>query len=119
MATPVAPPSVRWHRFRLAETDASDLVSAACYRTPEHVGIRPIIIAKLKFCDVEREILGADFVKRADHAALEDRPKAFNRVGVDRADYIFVIRVADYLVLVTIDLLQAVVADPLIGEPRG
>jgi hypothetical protein len=32
MATPVAPLRARWHRWSLAETDASDRGSAACYR---------------------------------------------------------------------------------------
>jgi hypothetical protein len=35
MATPIAPVQSRWRRSSLAETDASDLVSAACYRLPE------------------------------------------------------------------------------------
>ena len=44
VATQVAPLSARWRRFRLAETDASDLVSAACYRRPEHVGIVTVVV---------------------------------------------------------------------------
>jgi hypothetical protein len=47
MAIPVAPPSFRWHRFRLAETDASDHASAACYRRFEHVGTGAIVVPEL------------------------------------------------------------------------
>lgn len=35
--TPIVSPLARWRRFRLAETDASDLVSAACYRRSKHM----------------------------------------------------------------------------------
>jgi hypothetical protein len=38
-AIPTASIPVRWHRFRLAETDASDHASAACYRLPENVWV--------------------------------------------------------------------------------
>ena len=51
--------SVRWHRFRLAETDASDHASAACYRRPEHVGIEAIVMAELKLGNVKRHIFSA------------------------------------------------------------
>jgi hypothetical protein len=72
MATPIAPLSVRWPRFRLAETDASDLVSAACYRAPEHVGIVAVMVAELKFSDVEQHI----FVARAHRAERRNKLRA-------------------------------------------
>jgi hypothetical protein len=65
--------------FRLAETDASGHASAACYHRPEHVGIAAVVVPELKFRGVEWQIFGANFVERADHAAFEDRPEAFNR----------------------------------------
>jgi hypothetical protein len=34
---------VRWRRSQLAETDASDHASAACYRRLEHLGIRGFV----------------------------------------------------------------------------
>jgi hypothetical protein len=34
---------VRWRRSQLAETDASDRASAACYRRLEHLGIRSFV----------------------------------------------------------------------------
>ena len=60
MAIPIAPSPVRWHHSSLAETDASDRASAACYRSPEDIGVVSIVIAELKFRDIERQILAAD-----------------------------------------------------------
>ena len=64
---------------------ASESLTSA-YRRSENIRVEAVVVAELKFRDVQRHIFGADFVERADHAALEDRPEAFNRVGVDRAD---------------------------------
>src|SRR6202050_1770501 len=66
------------------------LLLASANRRVENVLVLPIVIAELKLRDIERHILGADLVERADNAALEDAPKAFNRVRVDRADNILV-----------------------------
>jgi hypothetical protein len=98
-ATPIAPVRVRWPRSSQAETDASDHASAACYRRPENIGVVAVIISELKLRDVQRHVLGADLVECADHAAFEDRPEAFNRVGVDRADNVFVSAVPNGSVL--------------------
>ncbi len=58
---PIAPVlSVRWHRSQLAETDASDLASAACYRLIKDSRVIPVVVAELKFGDVQRHVLGAD-----------------------------------------------------------
>ena len=115
MATPIALVQSRWRRFRLTETDASDHASAACDRRRKHIGIVAVVIPELKFSDVQRQILGTDLVESANNPAFEDRPKAFNRIRVHRADNIFVVRVSDDLVTVAVDLAQAVIADPLIG----
>jgi hypothetical protein len=56
MATPIAHVPVRWRRFRLAETDASDHASAACYRLLKHVGIVAVVVPVLKLGSVERHI---------------------------------------------------------------
>lgn len=97
MAAPIAPRPVRWRRFRLAETDASDLVSAACYRGSKHIGIATVVVAELKFRDVERHIFGAHFVECADHAAFEQRPETLNRVGVYSADHVLLLAVVNHL----------------------
>jgi hypothetical protein len=98
MAALVVSLSVRWRRFRLAETDASDLVSAACYRRIEHGGIETVVVAELKLRDVQRHIFGRHFVERANHAPLEDAPKTFNRIRMDRADNVLAAMVVNFLV---------------------
>lgn len=80
---------VGWLRPFLAEADASLCASAPSYGFPEDVGVIPVIIAERELCDVERQILRADFVERAHDAALQQRPKAVDRAGVDGTDNIF------------------------------
>ncbi len=82
------------------------LIILGSYLTPldrrsENVRIHTVIIAELKFRDIERHIFGAHLVERADHAAFEDRPESFNRVGMDRADHILLAVVIDRLVIVS------------------
>jgi hypothetical protein len=89
-ATPIA--AVRWRRFRLAETDASDHASAACYCRSKHIRIEAVVMAELKFRDIQRHIFGAHLVERADHAALKQRPESLDRIGMHRADDILVWR---------------------------
>ena len=57
-------------------------------RRAEDIGVMPVVISELKLGNVERQTLCADFVKRANHAMFQDRPKAFNRIRVDRANNI-------------------------------
>src|ERR1700675_3417112 len=94
-ATPLAPAPVRSHRFRLAETHASDLVSAACYRGTKNIGVVAVVVAELELGNIQRHVLGADLMERADHATLEDRPEALNRVRVHSADNVFFRAVAN------------------------
>ena len=42
----------------------------------EDVRVVPVIVSKLELGDIERKILSADLVERADDAALEDAPEA-------------------------------------------
>lgn len=65
---------------------ANSMISAFPDRRSENVRVLPVIIAELKFGDIERHIFAAHFVKCADHATLEDRPKAFDGLCMDRAD---------------------------------
>jgi hypothetical protein len=76
VATPIASIPVRWPRLSLAETVASDHVSAACYRRAEDIDVLPVVIAELEFSDVQRQIFLTDLVVGADNAALEDAPEA-------------------------------------------
>jgi hypothetical protein len=116
LATPIVPPSVRWRRSSLAGTDASDLVSAACYRCSEYVGVQAVIVSELKFRDVERHIFLAHLVERADHATLEDAPKTLNRIRVHRADHILLGLVFNGLARI---FLQAIIDGVFIGREQA
>lgn len=61
---------------------------ASVNRRSENIIVEPIVIFELTFRDIEWEILAADLVIAADDAALEDTPKTFNRIRVDRANYV-------------------------------
>src|SRR5262249_9021162 len=69
--------------------------SAPSYGLSENVGVVAVIVAKLKFRDVQRHIFGAHLVERADDAALKERPKTFNRVRVNSANHVFLFGVID------------------------
>jgi hypothetical protein len=69
-------------------------VSASRYSRTEDVHVFPIVVAELKFRDVQRHVFTADFVERADDPALHQRPEALNRVGVNCADNVFLVSMA-------------------------
>jgi hypothetical protein len=52
----------------------------------EDIRVFPVIVAELELCDVQRQILFADFVETTHDAALEDRPEALDGVGVNCAN---------------------------------
>jgi hypothetical protein len=81
--TPIAPAPVCWPLSSLAETVTSNHASAACYRRIKNVRVHAVVVTELKFRNVQRQVFGADFMERADNTALEDAPKAFNRVGMN------------------------------------
>ena len=60
-------------------------VSATCYRRAEDIRVVPIIIAPLKLCDIQRQVLAADFVETSHDAALQERPKTVDRLSVNSA----------------------------------
>src|SRR5258708_36937120 len=64
-------------------------------RLRENVFVLAVVVPELKLRDVQRQILLADLVERADDATLEDRPEAFNRVRVHRSDNVLIARVID------------------------
>ena len=70
-------------------------LSASLDRCSKNIRVSPIVIAELELGNIERHIFPAHFVECADHATLEDRPKAFNRVGMDSADNIMTRGVMD------------------------
>ena len=52
-------------------------------RCSENVRVLPVVVTELELGDVERHVFTAHFVERADNAALEDRPEAFDSLRVD------------------------------------
>jgi hypothetical protein len=78
---------------------ATTFASASRNRRSENVRVLAIVIAELELCNIEGKIFAADLVIAADHAALEDRPKALNRVGVNCANNVLTGSVIDDLVL--------------------
>jgi len=96
--------------------------SAPRYRSLENVGVHSVVVAELKFRDVQQQILFADFVKRTHHAALEDRPETLNRIGVDRAHNILAHMatgtVIDGLMRETMLPMQPMIAGIIIGAEQ-
>lgn len=66
--------------------DRNMIDSAPAYCRFKNIGIFAAVVAELKFRDVQRKIFAAYLVIAAHDAALNQRPKTLNRVGVDRAD---------------------------------
>ena len=83
---------------------------------PEDVVVVPVVIPKLKLGDVERQIFGADFVERADDAALEDRPEAFDGLSVYRANNILASGVINDAMRIVSKVL---ITNPLIGAGQA
>lgn len=77
----------------------------------ENVVIETVIVAELKFSDIERQVLGADFVERANDTAFEDTPETFNCLGVNRADNVLPSRMVNGGMRVV--LIQSLVAQPI------
>ena len=59
---------------------------ASLDRRSEDVRVLFAVVTELELSNIERHIFAAHFVKRADHAALEDRPEAFDGLRVDCAN---------------------------------
>jgi hypothetical protein len=93
------------------------LFSAFRNRRSEDVPVHAIVTAELELSNIQGHIFLADFVECADHAALKDGPKAFDGLGMNRADDIEAFGVVDDGV--RIFLAKAVVALPLIGAEQA
>jgi len=64
-------------------------------RRSEDVRILSVVVAELKFRDIERHIFATDLVETADDAALKDRPEALDCLGVNSADNVLALGVVD------------------------
>jgi hypothetical protein len=80
----------------------------------EDIRVVPIVVAEFEFSDVQMQVLFADLVEGADNAALNQRPEAFDCVGVDCADN----ALSDVLPLTVIDgfVREAIVQAPVTVE---
>lgn len=63
--------------------------SASCYDCAEHVCFLPIVMTEGELGQVERQVGLADLVIGADHAPLEQAPKAIQVRGMDVPAHIF------------------------------
>jgi hypothetical protein len=61
-------------------------VSHTLNRGPENIIVKPTIIPELELRNVKWHVFPANLVERADDAALENRPEAFNRLGMNGTD---------------------------------
>ncbi len=87
-----------WRDGYFAENVSASLridASATRYCGLENVGVHPVVVAELKFSDVQRQIFAAYFVEAPHDAALEQRPKAVNRLGVNHTVNILFFGMAD------------------------
>ena len=86
----------------------------------KNVRIGTVVISELKLRDVQRHIFGRHLVKSADHAALKDAPKAFNRVGMNRAvDALLHVLFPLVINRVVWIFLQYTVALPFVGREEA
>ena len=91
--------------------------SARAHSCSEDVRIVPVVIPELKLGDIERQVLGADLVEGADHAALNEAPEAFDGLGVDCAHHVLALAVVNGGVREF--LVQELVADPLVRAEQA
>ena len=100
----------------LAEAVPSAATSARRYVQPEWIFNILRVVSKLEFVDVERQIGRADLVEIADDTALNQRPETFDVLRVNGTNDIFFVRVPNDLMRVR--LVQAVIANPFVGDEQ-
>src|ERR1700733_2478217 len=93
--TTTVPASVPVHRWPTAEAASSAASSASSKDCPENIRVVSVVMAKLKFGEIHRQILFADVVICADYAALQEAPERFDVVRVDLAANVFASLVID------------------------
>jgi hypothetical protein len=86
-------------------------------RRSENICVLPVIITELELGNIERHVFAAHFVKCSDHAAFEDRPKAFDGLSMNCADDILSSSVVNDAV--RIFAVKALVPGPLIGAKQA
>src|SRR5262245_27923426 len=81
-------------RAAFPEALAGSDASVTCYRSAENILVMSIVEPKDELIQVQRQILSAHAVIRADYTAFQQTPERFNRVGMDRPTNVFTARVA-------------------------
>lgn len=99
-----------WRALACSEAPASYCASAASHRFSKDVGIAAIVVAELKFRQVERQIFLTHVVVRANDAAFEQCPEALNVVRMNLAAHVFALAMIDGLVPdATVDIVVCAV----------
>ena len=93
------------------------LFSASLDCRSENVRVLPVIVSELELGNIERHIFAAHFVERADHAAFEYRPEAFDGLSMNCTDDILASGVVNGGVWVI--LIEWIVARILIGAKQA
>ena len=84
---------------------------------PENIGVEAVVIPELKFSDIQRQIFCGNLVIGTDNAALQDRPEAFDGLGMDGTANILPARMVNGFVRVV--AVQMFVANPFVGAEQA
>lgn len=103
--------------LRCTEGVPSGATSATRYEHTELIGFLSRVVPEFELIDVERQIFAARLVERANNAALEQRPEAFDCVGVNGADDVLAARVAHDFVVIAV--LEVAVAGPIVRRQKA
>jgi hypothetical protein len=93
------------------------VVSASLDGRSEDIRVHAVVISELELGDIERQIFFADLVESADHAALDKRPEALNRLCVDGSDHILAGMMVNRLERVFVG--EAAISGPSIGAKQA
>jgi hypothetical protein len=74
-------------------------VSAPCYRGTEYVRVIAVVIAPFEFRYIQWQVFAADFVEVPHNAALQQRPKAIDGLGMNRTVDVLARAMADNAML--------------------
>ena len=110
--------SIRWRRWRSTEATASQYASASTplYRVAENIGFASVVETELKLVEVQREILLADMMIRADDATLQQCPETFDVIGMYFAAHVLKRFVINGLVAKC--LMQFLIARTFVGRDQ-
>ncbi len=84
----------------------------------EDVGVFAVVVPKLKFGDVQMQVLFADLMERPDNAAFQDRPEAFDSIRMNCAVDILVRPMVNNAVWIAL-LGKARISGPVIRAEQG